>query len=740
SWNTQINVHKISKKVSKMSFTDLSAEETSDNEFQFESAYAKMLFSKDVSSLEEESVLENERNVFQKTVKILSTEEQKKSPHKILKKDIHRSNSALQTITNIENAGEYNACDKNADFISVKNMNPHWNVKRNKELQLMPQQSTDSAFSNSTTLITVQTKTNQHSQEPLAFQTPALKQGWGTNTSSSVRWKRIGRIGLGPPKRAERLSSESVDENENIIEAIQENPKQHFLDIENKVQTFNNDKENIPHDHIINEKNQPDIFPTISNSTLPLENQKELSEKSKKMQSILVNPIRSPQSMDLAIQNKIDESIPLTSTSEPPFTGNSQKDIQIECPKNVPVKEPNAHNSSSILEPKEKKISININSDIKHQANFFSNSEADPSLLQKISSKSKSITFVNSRPYSRLDLIGRGGSSKVFRVMDQNHKMFALKKVHFDKADKSAVVNFKDEIELLKKLSGHERIIKLYDSEINDAKGYLTMILEIGEIDLSHLLAKQHQRPLDINFVRLYWDQMLQAVQAVHDQKIVHSDLKPANFLLVEGSLKLIDFGIAKAIGNDTTNIHRDSQIGTINYMSPEALSEAHSTTLGDQKIMKLGRASDIWSLGCILYQMVYGKTPFAHLTMFQKIKAIPDPRYPINFPNMAFPISHNGQNQLDGVKVDKNLIRVMKSCLERDPSKRKTIPELLQDKFLRPEKHFQSHGPTIKLTLEQMIQLVEQTAEAVKSGKYNMNQLRTATSDSFMKLLEMQD
>lgn len=54
---------------------------------------------------------------------------------------------------------------------------------------------------------------------------------------------------------------------------------------------------------------------------------------------------------------------------------------------------------------------------------------------------------------------------------------------------------------------------------------------------------------------------MLQAVHVIHEEKIVHTDLKPANFLLVKGSLKLIDFGIAKAIANDTTNISRDSQV-----------------------------------------------------------------------------------------------------------------------------------------------------------------------------------
>jgi len=65
---------------------------------------------------------------------------------------------------------------------------------------------------------------------------------------------------------------------------------------------------------------------------------------------------------------------------------------------------------------------------------------------------------------------------------------------------------------------------------------------------------------------------VVQAVHTIHEARIVHSDLKPANFLMVEGTLKLIDFGIAKAIQSDTTSIARESQVGTLNYMSPEAI------------------------------------------------------------------------------------------------------------------------------------------------------------------------
>jgi serine/threonine protein kinase len=85
--------------------------------------------------------------------------------------------------------------------------------------------------------------------------------------------------------------------------------------------------------------------------------------------------------------------------------------------------------------------------------------------------------------------------------------------------------------------------------------------MECGEIDFAHILAKHQGVPLGLNFIRVYWEQMLRAVQAIHEEKIVHSDLKPANFLLVAGQLKLIDFGIAKRMGDDTTNIHRDQAV-----------------------------------------------------------------------------------------------------------------------------------------------------------------------------------
>ncbi|GJJ11741.1 hypothetical protein Clacol_005979 [Clathrus columnatus] len=303
---------------------------------------------------------------------------------------------------------------------------------------------------------------------------------------------------------------------------------------------------------------------------------------------------------------------------------------------------------------------------------------------------------VNGRTYGKLDMIGKGGSSRVYRVITPSNEIYALKRVSLDRTDQETMQGYMNEIALLRRLDGNDRIIRLIESEVKGgSKGHLMLVMECGEVDLSRLISARQSTPLDMVWVSYYWKQMLEAVHVIHEEKIVHSDLKPANFVLVKGELKLIDFGIANAIANDTTNIQRDHQIGTVNYMSPESIEVAEGNTR-----LKVGRASDIWSLGCILYQMIYGFPPFHQLSVLQKMRVIPDPSNVIEFPPEAVPIvpqprnvNTNGAGSTPPKKlyhlarsVPLEVIETLRSCLMKNPKDRETIPQLLSAGWLHPK------------------------------------------------------
>ncbi|KAM3930751.1 dual specificity protein kinase TTK [Leptodactylus fuscus] len=297
---------------------------------------------------------------------------------------------------------------------------------------------------------------------------------------------------------------------------------------------------------------------------------------------------------------------------------------------------------------------------------------------------------VKSRVYAVLKQIGTGGSSKVFQVMDDKKHLYAIKYVNLEEADRQTIESYQNEISHLNKLQQHsDKIIRLYDYEIT--KKHIYMVMECGNIDLNTWLRKK--KTINPWERKSYWKNMLEAVHTIHQHGIVHSDLKPANFLIVDGMLKLIDFGIANQIQPDVTSIVKDSQVGTINYMPPEAIKD---TSFGDsgRPRSKISPKGDVWSLGCILYCMTYGKTPFQHITnQITKLHAILDPSYVIEIPDIP----------------EEDLQDVLRKCLVRNPKERISIPELLTHPYVQIQPHTRTEEQVQKGTTEEMKRILGQ-------------------------------
>ncbi|KAJ6391611.1 hypothetical protein OIU77_025560 [Salix suchowensis] len=448
---------------------------------------------------------------------------------------------------------------------------------------------------------------------------------------------------------------------------------------------------------------------------------------------------------------------PRTTATQPSTSAIHSQFKELDLPKEQKGSVPEAHDIANnpylvVDKPTKERGPADDGTDVQPQRPMSRNSSLNvklepskPENKEKVASSSKGTSAprkrsydpdlffkVNGKLYQRLGKIGSGGSSEVHKVISSDCTIYALKKIKLKGRDYGTAYGFCQEILYLNKLKGKNNIIQLIDYEVTDKAllhevmnssmsnkdgrvkddGCIYMVLEYGEIDLAHMLAQKWKemdssnQTIDDNWLRFYWQQILQAVNTIHEERIVHSDLKPANFLLVKGSLKLIDFGIAKAIMSDTTNIQRDSQVGTLSYMSPEAFMCNESDANGNT--IKCGRPSDIWSLGCILYQMVYGRTPFSeYKTFWAKFKVITDPNHEITYEPVSNPW----------------LLDLMKKCLAWDRNERWRIPQLLQHPFLVPP--IPAQPPESQQQGCKLLQLVSETCGGAQEASMLCRELQ---------------
>ena len=203
-----------------------------------------------------------------------------------------------------------------------------------------------------------------------------------------------------------------------------------------------------------------------------------------------------------------------------------------------------------------------------------------------------------SRNYKIERVLGEGGMATVYLAEDlKHHRKVAVKVMRPELAETLGAERFLREVEIAAKLS-HPHILPVHDSGSEDGVLYYVMPLVEGE-SLPARLKREKQLPVG-EALRLARE-VAEALAYAHKRGIIHRDIKPANILISDGHALVADFGIARATEDAGALTKTGLAIGTPAYMSPEQSS-------GDPD---LDGRTDVYALGCVLYEMLAGEPPF---------------------------------------------------------------------------------------------------------------------------------
>jgi len=259
--------------------------------------------------------------------------------------------------------------------------------------------------------------------------------------------------------------------------------------------------------------------------------------------------------------------------------------------------------------------------------------------------------FISDR-YEIIDKVGSGGMADVYKARDQRLNRFVAIKVLKPEysSDKNFVNKFRGEAQAAAGLS-HPNIVNVYD--VGDDNGLHYIVMELVEgITLKRFIERKGK--LEVKEAVGIAIQIAQGMEAAHDNRIIHRDIKPQNIIISrDGKVKVTDFGIAKATNSNTLT---SNTMGSVHYLSPEQARGGYS----DEK-------SDIYSLGVTLYEMLSGKVPFAgDNTVSVALLHIQGEAIPLRELDSAIPIS-----------VDK----IVQKCMQKRPERRyHTASELIYD------------------------------------------------------------
>lgn len=260
-------------------------------------------------------------------------------------------------------------------------------------------------------------------------------------------------------------------------------------------------------------------------------------------------------------------------------------------------------------------------------------------------------TILSNR-YEIIERVGIGGMSYVYKAYDlKTKKIVAIKELKDELVDDEEFVSKFESEAIASKSIKHKNVVSAYDV-VHDGRLYYIVLEFADGITLNKYIREKghlsNEETIDIAI------QVASGLESAHKKGIIHRDVKPQNVVISKNNVaKITDFGIARAISSNTKNI---SVIGTVHYISPE-----------QAKNDRVDFRSDIYSLGCTMYEMITGKIPFEGDTA------------------VAIIMSHIKENiklpSIDNKSIYKSLEKIILKATRMNPDDRyQNMGELIND------------------------------------------------------------
>jgi len=330
--------------------------------------------------------------------------------------------------------------------------------------------------------------------------------------------------------------------------------------------------------------------------------------------------------------------------------------------------------------------------------------------------------------YDLIQKLGKGAYGIVWKAMDKKYKQaVALKKVFDAFHNATDAQRTYREVMFLQELNGHENIIRLRNIIKAENNKDLYLVFDHMEADLHHVIRAGILEEIHKQYV-IY--QLLKGLKYMHSAGLIHRDLKPANILInSDCQMKIADFGLARSVQStgDDTNIKLTDYVATRWYRAPEIL-------LGSTKYSK---AVDMWSVGCILGELIVGKAIFQGTSTLNQIEKVLEligkPKNEdieaVESPHAAtilssINITKKKSFQSFFANASESALDLLRKLLVFNPNHRLTVEEALQHKYVE-----QFSSPEEEIVADHIIEIPMDD-----NTKFSVKEYRNAIYDDISR------